>query len=90
MGRPYSSQYDCSWALSGLSNRGSSCTKVIEVPAWNFFSWADNSSTDPDKAIAFYQDLFGWGKYEIPIDENYHSYTMFHPSGRKRGRAERT
>ena len=39
------------------------------------FSWAENSSTDPDKAIAFYMDLFGWGKYEIPIDEN-HTYTM--------------
>ena len=39
------------------------------------FSWAENSSTDPGKAIAFYQDFFGWGKYEIPIDEN-HTYTM--------------
>ena len=40
------------------------------------FSWAENSSTSPDKAIAFYLDLFGWGKYEIPIDET-HTYTMF-------------
>ena len=29
-----------------------------------------------DKAIAFYVDLFGWGKYEIPIDDT-HTYTMF-------------
>ena len=44
------------------------------------FSWGENSSTDPAKAIAFYQDLFGWSKYEIPIDEE-HTYTMFQHQG---------
>ncbi len=44
------------------------------------FSWAENSSTDPETAIAFYMDLFGWGKYEIPIDEN-NTYTMFQHQG---------
>ena len=49
--------------------------KVTKYPHGTF-SWADNSSTDPDTAIAFYMDLFGWDKYEIPIDEK-HTYTMF-------------
>jgi len=44
------------------------------------FSWAENSSTDPDLAVAFYMDLFGWSKYEIPIDEN-NNYTMFQHQG---------
>ena len=44
------------------------------------FSWAENSSTDPETAIAFYQDLFGWGKYETPIDER-NTYTMFQHQG---------
>ena len=44
------------------------------------FSWAENSSTDPDRAIAFYMDLFGWGKNEMPIDDK-HSYTMFQHQG---------
>ncbi len=53
--------------------------KVTKYPHGTF-SWADNSSTDPDKAIAFYMDLFGWDKYEIPIDEN-NTYTMFQHQG---------
>ena len=40
------------------------------------FSWADNASTDPAAAIAFYQALFGWGKYETPIG-NGMDYTIF-------------
>ncbi len=53
--------------------------KVTSYPHGTF-SWADNNSTDPDKAIAFYLDLFGWDKYEIPIDEN-NTYTMFQHQG---------
>ena len=53
--------------------------KVTKYPHGTF-SWAENSSTDPQKAIAFYMDLFGWGKYEIPIDEN-NTYTMFQHQG---------
>ena len=53
--------------------------KVTKYPHGTF-SWAENSSTDPDKAIAFYMDLFGWGKTEIPIDEN-NTYTMFQHQG---------
>ena len=49
--------------------------KVTKYPHGTF-SWAENSSTDPDKAIPFYMDLFGWGKTETPIDET-HTYTMF-------------
>ena len=44
------------------------------------FNWAENSSTDPDLAIVFYMDLFGWDKYEIPIDEH-NTYTMFQHQG---------
>ena len=40
------------------------------------FSWVENTSTDPATAKAFYLDLFGWGSYDIPINENM-SYTMF-------------
>ena len=53
--------------------------KVTKYPHGTF-SWADNSSTDPEAAIAFYMDLFGWSKYEIPIDQN-HTYTMFQHQG---------
>ena len=44
------------------------------------FSWAENASTDPDKAIAFYMDLFGWGKHEMPIDDK-NMYTIFQHQG---------
>ncbi len=44
------------------------------------FSWADNSSTDPEAAKTFYVDLFGWGKSEIPIGENM-TYTVFQLEG---------
>ncbi len=53
--------------------------KVTKYPHGTF-SWAENSSTDPDLAVAFYMDLFGWSKYEIPIDEN-NTYTMFQHQG---------
>lgn len=53
--------------------------KVTKYPH-GAFSWADNSSTDPDTAIAFYMNLFGWDKYEIPIDVD-HSYAMFQHQG---------
>ncbi len=49
--------------------------KVTKYPH-GAFSWAENVSTDPESAKAFYLDLFGWGKYEFPIDEN-NTYTMF-------------
>ncbi len=44
------------------------------------FSWADNSSADPKAAKAFYMDLFGWSKNEIPIGENM-TYTVFQLEG---------
>ncbi len=53
--------------------------KVSKYPHGTF-SWADNTSTNPEKAKAFYMDLFGWGKIEIPIGENM-TYTMFQLQG---------
>ncbi len=53
--------------------------KVTKYPHGTF-SWAENVSTDPESAKAFYLDLFGWGKYEFPIDEN-NTYTMFQHQG---------
>ena len=44
------------------------------------FSWVDNNSTDAAAAAAFYMALFGWGKIDIPIDENT-NYTMFQHQG---------
>lgn len=44
------------------------------------FSWADNSSTDPGAAKAFYVGLFGWSKTEFPIGENM-TYTIFQHHG---------
>ena len=44
------------------------------------FSWADNSSSDPEAAKAFYMDLFGWSKVEVPIGENM-TYTVFQLDG---------
>ena len=44
------------------------------------FSWADNTSTDPETAKKFYMDLFGWGKVEIPMGEGM-TYTMFQHQG---------
>ena len=44
------------------------------------FSWAENESTDPETAKAFYMELLSWGKYEVPIDEN-NTYTMFQHQG---------
>ena len=47
------------------------------------FSWADNSSTDPEAAKAFYQALLGWDKDEIPMDPVMPgaTYTMFRLDG---------
>ena len=44
------------------------------------FSWADNTSTDAEAAKAFYMDLLGWDKVEVPMDEN-NTYTMFTQDG---------
>ena len=44
------------------------------------FSWADTSSTDSAAAKQFYMDLFGWGKFDIPIGEGM-TYTMFQHQG---------
>ena len=44
------------------------------------FSWADNSSSDPEAAKAFYMALFGWSKNEIPIGEGM-TYTVFQLEG---------
>ena len=53
--------------------------KVTKYPR-GAFCWADNTSTDPETAKAFYMDLFAWGKNEIPMGENM-SYTMFQLEG---------
>ena len=53
--------------------------KVTKYPHGTF-SWADNSSTDAETAKAFYMELFGWGKNEIPISEDM-TYTMFQHQG---------
>ena len=45
------------------------------------FSWADNSSSDPEKAKTFYTELFGWSMNEVPIGENM-TYTVFQLEGR--------
>ena len=44
------------------------------------FSWADTSSTNSAAAKQFYMDLFGWGKFDIPIGEGM-TYTMFQHQG---------
>ncbi len=44
------------------------------------FSWADNTSTDPAAAKAFYMDLFGWGALDMPIGGDMF-YTMFQNQG---------
>ena len=53
--------------------------KVTKYPH-GAFSWADNTSTDPEAAKAFYTDLFGWGKIEISMGEDM-TYTMFQLQG---------
>ncbi len=53
--------------------------KVTKYPQGTF-SWADNSSNDPETAKAFYVGLFGWGKDEMPIGEGM-TYTMFTREG---------
>ena len=53
--------------------------KVTKYPHGTF-SWADNVSTDPERAKAFYVDLFGWGKDEMPVGGGM-SYTMFKQEG---------
>ena len=40
------------------------------------FSWAENISTDVDKASAYYQALFGWSARDLPMGANQH-YKMF-------------
>ena len=47
------------------------------------FSWADNTSTDPEAAKAFYQALLAWDKDEIPMDPVMPgaTYTMFKLDG---------
>ena len=44
------------------------------------FSWADNTSTNAEAAKAFYMDLLGWDKVEVPMDES-NTYTMFTQAG---------
>ena len=44
------------------------------------FSWADNSSTDVDKAKEFYLNVMGWSKEELPMGEGLF-YTMFKQDG---------
>ena len=44
------------------------------------FSWADNSSTDAEKAKEFYVKVMGWDKEELPIGDGV-TYTMFKQDG---------
>jgi len=44
------------------------------------FSWADNSSSEPDAAKAFYMALFGWGVTEFPLGGGM-TYTIFNLAG---------
>ena len=53
--------------------------KVTKYPQ-GAFSWADNTSTDPAAAKAFYMALFGWGALDMPIGEGMF-YTMFQNQG---------
>lgn len=53
--------------------------KVKKYPHGTY-SWVDNTSTNPEIAKAFYTELFGWSKNEIPIGENM-NYTVFQLEG---------
>ena len=53
--------------------------KVTKYPHGTF-SWADTSSTDSEAAKQFYMDLFGWGKFDIPVGPG-QTYTMFQHEG---------
>jgi hypothetical protein len=53
--------------------------KVSKYPPGTF-SWADNTSADPEVAKAFYVDLFGWTTREISIGGNM-TYTVFQLDG---------
>lgn len=53
--------------------------KVSKYPHGTF-SWADNSSSAPEQAKAFYMKLFGWDKVEHPIGEGM-TYTVFQLDG---------
>lgn len=53
--------------------------KVTKYPHGTF-SWADNTSTDPEAAKTFYMELFGWGKIDEPIGGDMF-YTMFQNQG---------
>ena len=44
------------------------------------FSWADTSSTNAAAAKQFYQQLFGWSHYDIPVGGGM-TYTMFQHQG---------
>ena len=56
--------------------------KVTKYPHGTF-SWADNNSTDPEAAKAFYQALLGWDKDEVPMGPEMPgaTYTMFKTDG---------
>lgn len=49
--------------------------KVTKFPHGTF-SWADVGTYDTEKGKAFYTELFGWDKEELPIGEGM-TYTMF-------------
>lgn len=49
--------------------------KVTKFPHGTF-SWADVGTYDTEKGKAFYMELFGWDKEELPIGEGM-IYTMF-------------
>ena len=53
--------------------------KVTKYPHGTF-SWAQVNSTDAKTSKAFYMDMFGWGKVEIPMGDDF-DYTMFQHQG---------
>ena len=53
--------------------------KVTKFPHGTF-SWADGASTDPEKALGFYEGLFGWDKDAVPMGDGTHYY-MFKQDG---------
>jgi len=45
------------------------------------FCWIELATTDPEKAKKFYNELFGWDFYDIPIGEN-NFYTLCRLNGK--------
>lgn len=54
--------------------------KIVSSYPDNMFSWVDLATTDPEAAKSFYEGLFGWRAFDIPLgDDNF--YAMFQIDG---------